>query len=374
MSKQARRFLTTIAAAKIAAALLLAGCGGGDSSGSGSKASDSGLTKVSLQADWLAVVEQAGFFQAMGKGYYADEGLDMTIHQGGPNHPSVLAMVARNESQFGLDELSGVVQANEEGLGLQMVFAFTRQSPLSLLSRKDVVIEDFADLEGKTVMANPGAAWLAWARHLGEADFEVVPIQPTLVRFLQDDSGDFVQQAFITNEPYYLEQQGVPVNVLPFADLGFSNWRGVFVAQRWAENNPEAVEAFVRASIRGWIDYLTVGPEPADSIVFDRNPELVPDYRAFTRAQLYRYDILHGKTQPLYEYGRNSIDGANRLLDIFADIGLLDERPPLDTFVTNEYLPDTAWFAETFPDIDTRAPIPWLQAYIDGNPNPEAQP
>ena len=43
-----------------------------------------GLTKVILQADWYPQPEHGGFYTALVKGYYKDEGLDVTIVPGGP--------------------------------------------------------------------------------------------------------------------------------------------------------------------------------------------------------------------------------------------------------------------------------------------------
>ena len=47
-------------------------------------ASNGGLTKVVLQADWYPQPEHGGFYTALAKGYYKDEGLDVTILPGGP--------------------------------------------------------------------------------------------------------------------------------------------------------------------------------------------------------------------------------------------------------------------------------------------------
>jgi NitT/TauT family transport system substrate-binding protein len=45
---------------------------------------DSGLTKIVFQADWYPQPEHGGFYTALAKGYYKDEGLDVTIQPGGP--------------------------------------------------------------------------------------------------------------------------------------------------------------------------------------------------------------------------------------------------------------------------------------------------
>src|ERR1700685_760828 len=50
--------------------------------GCGHSSTNSGLTKVTLQADWYPQPEHGGFYAALVKGYYKDEGLDLTIQPG----------------------------------------------------------------------------------------------------------------------------------------------------------------------------------------------------------------------------------------------------------------------------------------------------
>ncbi|HBC54435.1 MAG TPA: hypothetical protein DCZ06_09255, partial [Alphaproteobacteria bacterium] len=50
------------------------------------------LERVVFATDWKAQAEHGGFYQALAKGYYAEQGLDVVIRQGGPgvNIPQLL--------------------------------------------------------------------------------------------------------------------------------------------------------------------------------------------------------------------------------------------------------------------------------------------
>ena len=42
--------------------------------------------EVTLQLKWVTQAQFAGYYVALDKGYYDDEGLDVTINPGGPGH------------------------------------------------------------------------------------------------------------------------------------------------------------------------------------------------------------------------------------------------------------------------------------------------
>jgi len=49
------------------------------------KSSDNSLTKITLQLKWYHQFQFAGYYAAKEKGFYKDLGLDVEIHEGGPN-------------------------------------------------------------------------------------------------------------------------------------------------------------------------------------------------------------------------------------------------------------------------------------------------
>ena len=59
--------------------LILAGC---------HRQTSGGLTPVTLQTDWYPQPEHGGFYDAQIRGYYKEEGLDVTILPGGPYNNS----------------------------------------------------------------------------------------------------------------------------------------------------------------------------------------------------------------------------------------------------------------------------------------------
>src|SRR6202030_997455 len=80
-------------------------------------AEDSRLTKIVFQADWYPQPEHGGFYTALAKGYYKDEGLDVTILPGGP-YVTVEQQVSAGAAQFGMGSSDKVLEANSQGQSL----------------------------------------------------------------------------------------------------------------------------------------------------------------------------------------------------------------------------------------------------------------
>src|SRR5882672_6373545 len=80
------------------------------------------LTKVRFQTDWFAQPEHGGYYQALARGYYAAEGLDVEILTGGPN-AQVMSTVAVGRAEMGMTDGDDVIVAVARGVPIKMVGA-----------------------------------------------------------------------------------------------------------------------------------------------------------------------------------------------------------------------------------------------------------
>ena len=119
----------------------------------------SGLTTVKLQADWYPQPEQGGFYDAIVKGFYKDEGLDVQILPGGP-YISSEPLVASGAVQFGMNTsdhvLESIANSNEPIIA---VGATMQHDPQGILVRADSPVHTWTDLNGRTVAVKPGSTW-----------------------------------------------------------------------------------------------------------------------------------------------------------------------------------------------------------------------
>ena len=111
------------------------------------------LTKVSLRLKWLPQAGYAGFYVAQAKGYYKDEGIDLTINPGGPN---LLAenLVASGADTFGLGGgIESILAARDKNLPLVAIGMTHQITPFVFVAKKDGPVKTIEDFRGKKATA-----------------------------------------------------------------------------------------------------------------------------------------------------------------------------------------------------------------------------
>jgi len=253
---------------------LLAGC-----HSSSKQAESTGLTSVTLQADWYPQPEHGGFYTALAKGYYRDEGLDVSILPGGP-YVVVPQQVAAGTAQFGMASSDQILESVAGGQPLVAVAATMQHDPQGIMVRKDSPIHSFADLNGHTVAIKLGSTWFEYLLKRYQLDqVREVPATFSVANFVSDPQ--YIQQAFATSEPFFAKQAGVETRVLLTSDAGYNPYRVMFTTRDFLRDRPDVVARFVRASLKGWRDYLD-DPSAAHSVIVKLNPALNPDWMQFS--------------------------------------------------------------------------------------------
>ncbi len=245
---------------------------------------DSGLTKIVFQADWYPQPEHGGFYTALAKGYYKDEGLDVTILPGGP-YITVEKQVSAGTAQFGMGASDKVLEANSGGQSLVAVAATMQHDPQGIMVRKNSPIHSFADLNGHSVAIKVGeSTWFEFlVKRFQLNNVRVVPAMMNVANFVADPQ--YIQQAFATSEPFFAHQAGIETRVLLVSDAGYSPYRTMYATREYIQKHPEIVAKFVRASLKGWKDYLN-DPAAAHALIAKLNPALNPEWMQFTWQQL----------------------------------------------------------------------------------------
>jgi NitT/TauT family transport system substrate-binding protein len=239
----------------------------------------SNLIPVKLQTDWYPQPEHGGFYEAQLKGYYQQEGLDVTITPGGP-YIVAEQQVSLGETQFGMSSSDRILDAVAQGQPLVAVAATMQHDPQGIMMHANSSVHKFGDLGGHTIAIKTGATWFQYlvARyHL--KNVHETPATYSIANFLQDRN--YIQQIFVTSEPFFARKAGADIRTLLISETGYDPYRVFFTSQSYIKDHPDVVAKFVRASLRGWRDYMA-DPKQVNDELLRLNPAMTPDQMQFT--------------------------------------------------------------------------------------------
>jgi NitT/TauT family transport system substrate-binding protein len=272
----------------IAAAMAIAGCGGGDDE-DGGEAAPEDLTPVTLQSKWVVQAQFAGYYAAVDQGFYEDEGLDVTIRAGGPDIIPE-QVVLGGQAEFGIDWLDALLATRDQGQNIVNIAQVFARSGMTEVTWKDTGLDSIASLEGKKV-----GVWLGGNEHKlfaaltkngldPQQDVEVVaqPFDMNLFLSREVDAAaamtyNELAQVLETENPdtgelYTLDE----LNVMRMSEEGTGALEdGVFVREDWIADsaNQDIAKRFLKASFRGWI-YCRDNPDDCVDIVLENGPTL----------------------------------------------------------------------------------------------------
>jgi NitT/TauT family transport system substrate-binding protein len=284
--------------------------------------SESGLTKVILQTDWYPQPEQGGPYTALAKGYYQDEGLDVTIQPGGP-YVSMEQQVSVGEAQFAMGASDKTLESVAGGLPLVAVAATMQRDPQGIMVRKDSPIQSFGDLNGHTVAIVPGSTWFEYiVKRFQLNDVHEIPATMSVSNFIADPR--YIQQAFATSEPFFALQAGIETRIMLTSDAGYNPYRVMFTTREMIRQHPDVLAKFVRASLKGWRDYLN-DPTAAHALIAKLNPALNPDRMKFSWQALRDGHFITGDESGGAQIGRMDPERWSTMYKQLLDLKVIDK-------------------------------------------------
>ena len=106
-------------------------------------------TPATLSLDWVPNTNHTGFYVALDKGWYAEEGIDLDIQS--PADPSAaLRQVAAGNTEFGVSFQEEVTIARSSDIPIVSIGAIIQHNTAALAALADSGIRTAADFEGKT--------------------------------------------------------------------------------------------------------------------------------------------------------------------------------------------------------------------------------
>ena len=291
-------------------------------------------TTIRLPMGYVADPQYAPFYVAVDRGYFAEEGLaiefDYSFETDG------IALVGAGELPLAVASGEQILLARAQGLPVVYVMQWWQDFPVAIAALAEAGIREPADLAGRNVGVPGffGASYVGLVGLLSANGMTLDDIDANEIGFNQVESLLTGQSeaivVYINNEPVQLRQRGEVIDVIAVADYVDLVANGFLTNEQTIAENPELVQRFINAFMRGLRDTLA-DPDAAYEISKKFVEGLDDSRKGVLEASL----PLWG-TEPL---GRTDPASWAVTQDVLIEMGLLTgPLPDLGAVYTNEFV------------------------------------
>ena len=238
--------------------------------------------EVTLQLKWVTQAQFAGYYVALDKGYYSDEGLEVEINAGGPDI-SPPQVIAGGGADVIIEWMPSALASRERGVQLVNIAQPFKSSGMMLTCLKESGITSPSDFPGRTLgvwFFGNEYPFLSWMSQLGiptegGSDGVTVLKQGFNVDPLLQKQADCIS-TMTYNEYWQVIDAGISADDLitfKYEEQGVATLEDGLYALEESLADPEFADKmvrFVRASMRGW-KYAEENPDEAAEIVLEND-------------------------------------------------------------------------------------------------------
>jgi NitT/TauT family transport system substrate-binding protein len=280
--------------------------GGGTEAAAGNEATAGGegaggTTAVTVLLPNPSAINVFSLCAADGEGYLQEEGIEMTMEAVDGSGAVLQAMVA-GQAQIGLPGPGPVLNARASGEDIVMFYNSFAQSLFGLVVPDDSEVQAVGDLAGTTIgVGTAEGAEVSYARGIladagleEDTDYEFLPVGdggPATAAF---ERGDIDAYSAAISDMAIIQARGLPLReITPEEFLAFFG-NGWATTGAYLEENPDVVEGFARALLRGYEWAL----DNKDGTL-EHCAELNPEEGSDTELASALYDAITARAEPL---------------------------------------------------------------------------
>jgi len=308
-------------------------------------------TTIKYSNDWKWEGPAAPMLMALDKGWYSEAGLDVSMDTGKGSREAI-PRVASGTYQMGSADINSLIKFRDKNPDLKVtaVMVIYNAPPFAIIGRKSLGVMGPKDLEGKTLGAPaPDGAYAQWdafvkANNIDASKVKIENVgfpvrEPMLAQGKVDAITGFSFSSYIN-----LKSKGVgeeDISLILMRDYGLDLYGNVLIVNpNFAKSNPDAVKAFVKATIRG---YQETAKNPAAAVKHVLNHNDV----AREAVELERLEMALAQNIITDEVKANGFGGADmarleRSMDQIADTYTFSNRPKGGDVFDPSFLPAKA--------------------------------
>jgi|SaaInl7_200m_RNA_FD_contig_71_767951_length_1267_multi_13_in_0_out_0_1 NitT/TauT family transport system substrate-binding protein len=291
--------------------------------------------KVSVRMNWYWGGIHTPFFLAKERGYYSDNGIDITIEEGRGSGTTV-KLVGNKSNDFGLADAGTSIIAATKGVPIKCVFTLNK-SDLAVVFLEKTNIKKAKDLEGKKIAVTAGDSLhqmfpaVMKANNLDEKKIKLLFMDPAAKPVAVMEGRVDALLGGITDQPVIMRNKGFPTSTITFSDLGVPTVGLAICANSdMVKNNPDLVKRFVAATAKGWVDAVK-DPNAAVEALLKYHKR---DRKVLIQSlEVITQNLLYSQT----DIGPGDIKHWQSTYDILNKYRGLKSDKPIGDFITNEF-------------------------------------
>ncbi len=298
-----------------------------------------GADKVTLQLKWDHEFQFAGYYAALWNGYYAAADLDVTIRSRVTADGQLLDVgeeLAKNRAQFAVTGPDLLIY-RDRGIPVVIIATIFQESPYGFITLKDR-FRNPGDFEGMRICQTEpswGPVELNAVMQSFGADPSTTTISavPPNLGLLVTGEVDVVA-TYVTSAMWQMKEMDAEFDIFTAADFGIFLYGDTLVThQRLIDTQPELVERFKEASLKGWKYALENSEEIANRIAnrLERTFKFYDDEAAYNRHEAK--DVRKSTHYPTVTLGHTSIDRWKMTLDYFRRAGHVKQELDIDSLI-----------------------------------------
>jgi NitT/TauT family transport system substrate-binding protein len=293
---------------------------------------------ITLPVGYVPNVQFAPLYVAIEKGYYNDEGLEVSLDYSMENDNTVL--VGTGDLKFAIVSGEQVLLARAQDLPVVYVLAWYQQYPVGIVAKTSSEINSVADLRGKKI----GLPGLYGANYIGgiallnssgleQSDVTLDSIGYNQVASLVADQDDAVV-IYAANEPLQLDAAGVDYVLFKTSDAVDLVANGLITNENTIANDPDLVQKMTSATFKG-IQYTADHPDEAYEICKKFVDNLTAENEELQKQILQNSIELWNVS----EGGYSNPAAWENMQELLLKMGLLSTPLDLSAAYSNSFLP-----------------------------------
>lgn len=299
---------------------------------------------IVLQLRWSHQYQFAGYYAAKWLGYYAREGLAVEVRPAYDEQGNILnaiTEVADGRADFGIGA-SDILIAQDKGIDLSVVSSVFQRSAVGFYMNKELPFKsladladfkvgrrenDLLDLEFQAMLLNEGINLDSLPLISENEDFTIYDIVSGKYDIVPGYLGGEIE--------YFAHKNNIEIKTVKPIDYGVDFYGdSLFTKRSLALNNPELVEKFRRASMKGW-EYALENPKE----IIDRMSKELLYYddgtiENFTEYNRFQAEKLKELTlYPVVEIGNINPHRWNQMHETLKELDIVKNKLDINAFI-----------------------------------------